>query len=241
VETRQPRPTLGALLLGSNLVTEEELAQALAEQETTGERLGAVVTRLGFVSGPALREMLLLQEHWRPIGRLLIENGLLTQAQLEDALLEQAETGERLGDVIRRNHIIPTARFDRLLAEQYELALEREPDFFTSGLRQHIDRRFREAHGRPVPDTDEREDAPLQAPSSRLAKAEEEREAIEPTGNEHDRIAALQRALEEREQTLATLGQANQRLNQTVEDLRAELAEREAVLAELRLRLGEAA
>jgi MSHA biogenesis protein MshE len=34
------------------------------------------------------------------IGELLIEKGIITQAQLDQALAEQSKTGDRLGDLI---------------------------------------------------------------------------------------------------------------------------------------------
>ena len=45
---------LGELLLAKGLISEQELGQALAEQEETGRLLGAILVERGFVSGPAL-------------------------------------------------------------------------------------------------------------------------------------------------------------------------------------------
>ena len=45
---------LGELLIDKGLVTRDELAQALVEQEESGRLLGAILVERGFVSGPAL-------------------------------------------------------------------------------------------------------------------------------------------------------------------------------------------
>ena len=41
-----------------------------------------------------------------PLGRLLVEAGLLTDAQLEDVLFEGSQTGERLGEIALRRGIL---------------------------------------------------------------------------------------------------------------------------------------
>ena len=42
----------------------------------------------------------------RPIGSLFVEKGFVTQEELEDALLEQRESGQRLGEIlVERGHV----------------------------------------------------------------------------------------------------------------------------------------
>jgi len=42
----------------------------------------------------------------RPIGSLFVEKGLVTQEELDDALLEQRESGQRLGEIlVERGHV----------------------------------------------------------------------------------------------------------------------------------------
>jgi hypothetical protein len=55
MESAEPmwRP-LGELLLSKNLVTDEELRLALAEQEESGRLLGTILVERGYVSGPTL-------------------------------------------------------------------------------------------------------------------------------------------------------------------------------------------
>jgi hypothetical protein len=56
-----------------------------------------------------------------PLGRLLIDAGFLTQAQLDDALYEGSQTGERLGEVVVRRRLASEDDVARLLAEQWGL------------------------------------------------------------------------------------------------------------------------
>jgi hypothetical protein len=56
-----------------------------------------------------------------PLGQLLIQNGFLTQVQLDDALYEGSRTGERLGEVVVRRGLASEDDVARLLAEQWGL------------------------------------------------------------------------------------------------------------------------
>ena len=57
----------------------------------------------------------------RPLGALLLRDGLITAEQIEEALVEKDETGSRLGEIlVSRGWIEPTA-LARVLAEQHGL------------------------------------------------------------------------------------------------------------------------
>ena len=53
-----PAPQLGRILVAAGLLSEEQLARALEEQERTGRRLGEIIVQRGFISGPALANAL---------------------------------------------------------------------------------------------------------------------------------------------------------------------------------------
>src|SRR5262249_28822285 len=57
-----------------------------------------------------------------PLGRLLVGQGLLTEAQLDNALLESGQTGERLGEVVVRLGLLSEEEVARALAEQWSLS-----------------------------------------------------------------------------------------------------------------------
>ena len=169
-----------------------------------------------------------------PLGRLLVEQGLLTGDDLERALAEQQVTGERLGETIVKLGMVSGPELANALAAQYGIELTTEKGFGT-GLRSEIQRRHesdrkrsrascpRSRHGRdtaarrragdgragaaPEPDAG---DAPL------LAQLEEQ----------WAKLAAAEEALAERERELEELTRSHDRE-------RSELAERERELTEL--------
>lgn len=55
------RRRLGDLLLENNVINPEQLNQAMSEQEKTGDRLGTIVCRLGFISLEGLLQLLAMQ------------------------------------------------------------------------------------------------------------------------------------------------------------------------------------
>lgn len=58
---------------------------------------------------------------WLPLGALLVREGLITAAQLEEALIDQEGTGRRLGELLVEWGWVTSAAISRALAEQYEL------------------------------------------------------------------------------------------------------------------------
>ncbi|HEU0305195.1 MAG TPA: hypothetical protein VFR32_11510 [Gaiellaceae bacterium] len=70
---------------------------------------------------------------WKPLGVLLVDRGLLTLEQLDDALEEQARTGERLGAILVQRKVIAGAVLTTILAEQIGVELETQGGY-GSGL-----------------------------------------------------------------------------------------------------------
>jgi len=84
---------------------------------------------------------------WRPLGRLLVEQGLLSEDELERALAEQVSTGSRLGETMIQLGFVSRPALTRALADQYGIELTIEKGFGT-GLRAEIERRHdREREG----------------------------------------------------------------------------------------------
>ncbi len=134
MRTRPSRPRLGELLRERELITEDELAQALQVHEETGRPLGEVITdMLGLLTIAEMRDLLLLQRRWRPLGQLLLERGLVTEAQLLEALEEQERTG-LLGEIVGDRYQISSPTLQKVLDEQRELEVELDRGY-TSGLR----------------------------------------------------------------------------------------------------------
>jgi hypothetical protein len=57
-----------------------------------------------------------------PLGRLFVNAGLLTEAQVDEALREGSQTGERLGEVVVRRGLVTEERVAQMLAEQWGLS-----------------------------------------------------------------------------------------------------------------------
>jgi MSHA biogenesis protein MshE len=61
------------------------------------------------------------QSAWLPLGTLLVRRGLITNEQLELALLDQQKTGLRLGELLVQSGWVDSGAISKALAEQYEL------------------------------------------------------------------------------------------------------------------------
>jgi hypothetical protein len=139
---------LGALLVEKGLLTENDLDAALAEQRRTGRLVGQILVESGSLSAFALTQALSEQHgvqlqtdtelganarpqaSWRPLGRLLVEEGYVTKAELRKALRAQRETGGRrlLGEILVAEGFLSGITLARALAEQNGFELEPDRD-----------------------------------------------------------------------------------------------------------------
>jgi hypothetical protein len=58
---------------------------------------------------------------WLPLGSLLVREGLISNEQLELALIDQQETGLRVGELLVQWGWVESAAISRALAEQFDL------------------------------------------------------------------------------------------------------------------------
>jgi hypothetical protein len=190
---------LGELLLAEGLLTETELAEALAEQKKSRPKrqLGEILLQRELVSAPVLVRLLATQcqldleeetgfgcglrraielrhqmqraepadtetadaasdrepdpvealeapqveaepETPRRLGELLVEKGLLTGVQLDEALAEQEDSGRLLGEIIVDHQYVPMITLVNVLTEQLNGQLETQAGFGT-GLREVLE------------------------------------------------------------------------------------------------------
>ena len=183
---------------------------------------------------------------WRPLGRVLVEQGLLTGDELERALAEQQTTGQRLGETIVKLGFVSGPELAAALASQYGIELMTEKGFGT-GLRSEIQRRHESDRRRivqlvPDPPThleavpDEPETAPEadETPNGEamlLAQLEEQ----------WAKLAAAEAALAERERELAELAESRTHDSDKLEEQQSKLAATEAALTERQRELAELA
>jgi hypothetical protein len=141
-----PWRQLGELLVAEELLTEDELEQALAEQAKTGRLLGQIIVANGYLSAFSLARVLSEQhgvqlspkegapaspslvpsqpdQAWRPLGKLLVDLELLTESQLDRALTAQREDGGRLGEILVSRGLLSGGELAQALAEQHGVEL----------------------------------------------------------------------------------------------------------------------
>jgi hypothetical protein len=141
-----PWRQLGELLVAEELLTEDELEQALAEQAKTGRLLGQILVANGYLSAFSLARVLSEQhgvqlspkegapassslapsqpdQAWRPLGKLLVDLEFLTESQLDRALTAQREEGGRLGEILVSRGLLSGGELAQALAEQHGVEL----------------------------------------------------------------------------------------------------------------------
>lgn len=127
-----PRHRLGSLLLDAGLITTQQLTQALEEQQHGIHALGSILVGLGILTASELQATLAVQNSVKTLeeaihsaagvrtslGELLCKAKRLSPRQLELALQEHSDTGERLGAILVRNHWLSQTELAALLAFQ---------------------------------------------------------------------------------------------------------------------------
>lgn len=171
---------------------------------------------------------------WRPLGRLLVDKGLLTDEELERALEEQELSGKRLGEILVERGYVATPTLSRALAEQYGVDLDFERGF-GSGLSEEIERRHQ-----------------AKRPVLRIVRQNAEPEIVEvPSTFSVDEVVGLRDRLAEAESRLAELlphleeqwarlAEAQARITELETAERVVLAADEERVAELEAQLAEA-
>jgi hypothetical protein len=147
-----PWRPLGTLLIERGLIDEAQLEKALADQRREGRKLGEILVERGWVTPFGLAAALAGQhgvtlgaegdasegggagvsvvdaggEGWRPLGRMLVERGLISDVQLKQALAEQYRSGSRLGEILVGRGWVSAGAVANVVAAQHGLALDTE-------------------------------------------------------------------------------------------------------------------
>jgi len=97
---------LGALLIEKGLVDKDQLDHAYKVQKENGGLVGEILVTLGYVKESDIVWALGLQKgldrkgQHRLIGELLVEKGLITKEQLNQALTIQKQKGGLIGEIL---------------------------------------------------------------------------------------------------------------------------------------------
>ncbi len=103
------RMLLGELLLAAKRITPGQLDAALDEQRRTGERIGEILARMGWITRAELDAVLAFQQHQGGkgpsserlrLGEILVATEQITRAQLDAALLRNRTSPKRIGDLL---------------------------------------------------------------------------------------------------------------------------------------------
>ena len=119
VETLDFSPEkLGEILIRQNVLTREELKQALLQQKSKPNlKIGEILVRNNLISLSQLKFYLKNQNIM--LGQLLIERKKITQRSLNNILNLQNITNNKLGRILVEQEILPKNSLKEVLIEQY--------------------------------------------------------------------------------------------------------------------------
>ncbi|HBE77367.1 MAG TPA: glycosyl transferase [Firmicutes bacterium] len=112
---------LGQQLLDAGLIDSPQLQYALEFQKTNGGRLGDILVSLGMISKKDFDQIVIPEREKLPLGEMLVNEGVITDQQLEQALEFQEKSGGLLGDIFITLGMVPPASVYRSLATQDRL------------------------------------------------------------------------------------------------------------------------
>jgi hypothetical protein len=147
-----PWRPLGSLLVERGLIDETQLEKALTDQRRDGRTLGEILVQRGWVTPFGLAAALASQhglklgreddapaggetgpaaadgsaEGWKPLGRMLVQRGLISEVQLKQALAEQYGSGSRLGEILIGRGWVSASALASVVIAQHGLKLDDE-------------------------------------------------------------------------------------------------------------------
>lgn len=111
----------GDYLVAQRMITPEHLKDALSKQRETKRRVGEILVELGHLGPETLVQALADFNVQIRLGELLISAGHLKYMQLLDALEEQRQSGDPLGQVLVRLGFCQGYQVEEALDRQAEL------------------------------------------------------------------------------------------------------------------------
>lgn len=98
----EERVQLGRMLVDSNLLTEEQLKMAIDFQKSVGGKLGAIITKLGFIEDQTLTNFIARQQG-------------LPVVNLDELVLPENLVKRIPRKLVEKHHIVPTRYHDGVL------------------------------------------------------------------------------------------------------------------------------
>ncbi len=110
---------LGQTLISRGLITRDQLREALSVQEQQPQlRVGEILFSLGYLNFGQLDAILVEVHQDIRIGQLLLMREFITREELDQALLRQEQSGEKLGEILIQLGSCTQRQIARILEEQ---------------------------------------------------------------------------------------------------------------------------
>jgi len=119
---RRRRKKIGEILLAQGLITQEVLDGAMEEHKRSGTSLGTVLVQMGHITQETLESVLGLQLELtgqrKRLGEILVDQGFMTDAQIQECLEEQKRSGKQIGKLfIEKGYIDEQKLLDVISAQ----------------------------------------------------------------------------------------------------------------------------
>lgn len=112
---------LGKMLIETNAISEKQLAVALDYQELHGGRLGDILVDLYQVDSQFIEQIVEETDYKYKLGELLLKHGLITNEQLEEALIYQQRSGGQIGEILTSLNMVDPEVLYKLIAMQNKM------------------------------------------------------------------------------------------------------------------------
>ena len=114
-------PKLGERLLEMGLINQAQFEYALEFQRSNGGRLGDILVSLEFINKFDFEKIILPERQNLTLGKMLLNEGVITPEQMNRALEFQKKSGGLLGDVLLTMGMVSAEIVYRCLATQNQL------------------------------------------------------------------------------------------------------------------------
>jgi type IV pilus assembly protein PilB len=119
---------IGDLALKFNMISEEDLEAALSVKRSR-RTIGSILCDLELITPNDLNHVLQKYKKQLKFGEILLDQNYISQDQLDAALSEQSKTGEPLGVILHKRHLITDDELYITLSKQYNIPYEKIESF----------------------------------------------------------------------------------------------------------------
>jgi len=119
---------LGSMLVRQGVISQDQLQQAQIIQQTTGHKLWRTLLNMGVVAPKAIGDMTrgeatmpLTAAAEERLGQIMVEKGMITEAEIADALNTRQTTGQALSDVLIEKGLLNEAQLALALGQQHNV------------------------------------------------------------------------------------------------------------------------